>query len=348
MSTSAVPAISVVLATFNRGALLGPAIRKLLALDPASPLHEIIVVDNRSTDDTRQVVEGLIPDSGGRLRYEYEAAQGVSYARNTGVAAARAPIVAFTDDDVRVSPDWLIALARAFDVHTEASYVGGRVLPLWSSPPPAWLSAAHYSPLALVDYGEGRRITTDDFRCVVTANFACRRQAFGRVGGFDPRLQHEPGAVSAIEDHELQVRLLHAGYVGWYEPNAVVHAAVQPERMRRAYHRRWKMDHGRALARMTPANHSFDGACTMHRFPENPRTFVGVPLFLFRELTEAVGRCAVHLLRGRRERAFDEELFARERAGIIHYYLTHRRRAGQEAESPTASPALHRRADGTG
>ena len=142
------------MSTYNRGDLLGDAVRSILAQRPdTTPPFELIVVDNNSTDHTRSVVEQCAA-ADARVRYVFEPQQGSSPGRNAGISAARASIVAFTDDDVRVEPDWIAAIARAFDECPTADVVGGRVLPIWPSPPPAWLTRDHWMPLALVDYGD--------------------------------------------------------------------------------------------------------------------------------------------------------------------------------------------------
>jgi glycosyltransferase involved in cell wall biosynthesis len=281
---SSTPQYSVVVTTYNRAATLRGAVESLLALSPESPPYELIVVDNNSTDDTRRVVEALVPQSGGRLRYVFEPRQGASHGRNAGAAAARGAVLAFTDDDVRASPGWLVAIDRVFAERPEIAYTGGVIRPIWPAQPPAWLIDWFWSPLALIDYGDSafevRRIP---FRCFVTANMAVRKAAFDAVGGFDPRYQHAPGAVTASEDHELQIRLLDAGYRGWYEPSIVMHAEVQPNRLTKAYHRKWAFDHGRAVVRMTPPGTLFDGNSGFEPEPAHARHLFGAPLFLYKE-----------------------------------------------------------------
>ena len=107
------PAVSVVLCTFNRSHLLGEAIEALLNQTPGTPLYEVVVVDNNSTDATREVVGRFM--GSGIVRYEFEARQGLSAARNHGVAMSRAGILAFTDDDVRVDSTWVRSIVRTFD-----------------------------------------------------------------------------------------------------------------------------------------------------------------------------------------------------------------------------------------
>src|SRR5438876_3486068 len=105
--------VSVVLCTYNRAALLQPAIDALLS-QTGDVSYEIIVVDNNSTDATGSVIREIVARAGGRVVYTFEPQQGLSHARNRGLALARASIIAFTDDDVRVAPDWVQQLNRAF------------------------------------------------------------------------------------------------------------------------------------------------------------------------------------------------------------------------------------------
>ena len=317
------PSLSVVMSTYNRAALLRDAVRSLLTLDPATPPYEVIIVDNNSTDDTRAVVEAMIPESGGRLHYVFEGQQGVAYGRNSGAAAARAPIVVFTDDDVRASPGWLMAYARAFAEHPDVDYAGGPVQPMWPKPAPTWLTHAHSSPLALIEHGPAGFVVVPENFCVfVTANLAVRREAFEAVGRLDPRFQHEPGAITAMEDHELQIRMQAAGRRGWYEPGAVIRAEVQAERLTKRYHRRWAFDNGRVRARATPPGYQFDGACTYTPEPMGARKLLGAPLWMYRHVVESGARALRARLRGDEEKSLWWECEARRLAGSIHYFAT--------------------------
>lgn len=322
------PVFSVVLSTYNRGELLVDAVRSLLALDPASPPHELIVVDNNSRDQTRAVVESMIPESGGRLRYIFEGRQGLPHARNAGVAASRGRVVVFTDDDVRAQSDWLIAFDRAFAAHSEIAWMGGKVLPMWPSPPPAWLTQQHWSPLAITDHGDlGFPIGRERFWCLVGANLAVRREVFDAIGGFDGDLRHERGAVTACEDHEFEIRAVNAGFNGWYEPSAVIHAEVQPNRLTKAYHRKWWYDHGRAMVKMTPPGHIFDGGASYKPQPAWAKHLLGAPLFLFREAAGYTTGYLRALARRDAPRTLWHEYLFRERIGMLSYYIGTRGRA---------------------
>src|SRR5687768_11694504 len=125
--------ISVVISTYNRCEMLGMALERLLAQQSQGVSYEVIVVDNNSTDRTREVVESFVNGGHPNLRYVFEPKQGVSYGRNTGIACSSAEIIAFTDDDVRVGQGWINNMKRAFDEYPEVDFVGGPILPEWKS-----------------------------------------------------------------------------------------------------------------------------------------------------------------------------------------------------------------------
>lgn len=320
------PEISVVISTYNRCRMLPAAIEGVLNQEPGAPLCEIVIVDNNSSDDTRHVVELEVRRVGVRLRYVFEGKQGIAHGRNAGVAAARAPIIAFTDDDVRVSPTWLSITKRVLDMNPEIDFVGGKVLPLWPSPPPAWLTREHWAPLALTDFGDepfyvdARRRT-----CLVSANLAFRRRAFEKFGGFNPAFQHINGSVSSAEDHEFEERLWDAGRRGLYCPAMTVEADVQPNRLDKSYHRRWHSDHGRVIAPLILGER---GQAT-----DGSRTLLGVPIWIYRQAaSSAAGMLRDRLLR-RDGAAFLHEGALRERVAWMKYAraLQHSRRLTSSA-----------------
>jgi glycosyltransferase involved in cell wall biosynthesis len=302
------PAISVVISTYNRADLLADAIDHVLGQeDPDTPPFELLVVDNNSTDTTRTVVAAA-ETRDRRVRYIFESNQGLSHARNAGIAAARGPIVTFTDDDVRVGPGWLAAIARTFIDYPEASAVGGKVLPLWPAPPPSWLTTARWGPLALVDHGDSPvRVDSDNPLCLVGANLAVSRRAFDLVGAFSTVVQRVTDTVGSMEDDEFLQRLFRAGCFGVYDPRIVIHAAVQPERLDRAYHRQWHTGHGHFHALMRP------------HYLERSKAgrLLDVPAHLYRAAAIDGFRWVRAKLRGDDAEAFARELALRFFAGFL-------------------------------
>ena len=100
--------ISVILCTYNRCQSLTRALESVAASQMPNSLDwEILVVDNNSKDRTREVMSEFCLRHPGRVRYLFEAQQGLSNARNAGIREAHGEIIAFTDDDITVEPTWL-------------------------------------------------------------------------------------------------------------------------------------------------------------------------------------------------------------------------------------------------
>jgi len=130
---------SIIVCTYNRALSLRDTLRALRAQKTATLRDwEVIIVDNNSKDDTRKIVAEAQREWPS-LRYEFEGAQGLSHARNHGIAAAHGDVLLFTDDDVLPEPDWLDATLLGLEKH-QADACGGFVAPIWETPPPPWLT----------------------------------------------------------------------------------------------------------------------------------------------------------------------------------------------------------------
>lgn len=240
--------LTVVLPTFNRAGSLRQAIAALQRQSLDCSRYEVVVVDNNCTDGTAELLAAITDP---RIRSVRESRQGLSYARNAGIAAARGDIVAFTDDDVEVAPDWAETIVGSLDAHPDVDGVGGRVLPAWMNGHPRWLTRAHWAPLALQDHGDSKRLfDLSNPIGLVGANVAVRRQVFERIGLFAASVQRVKDGIGSTEDHEFLLRLYAAGGRMMYVPRLLVLARVQYDRCTRQYHRRWHEGHGRFHALM--------------------------------------------------------------------------------------------------
>ena len=148
--------ISVIICTYNRS---GSLVRTLESfrevLHPKDAAWELVVVDNNSSDNTREVVDLFIEKSGIPCGYVFENKQGLSYARNNGVAEAKGEILSFTDDDVIVDKNWLQNIEHEFK-EKDVACIGGKILPIWEKPQPEWLKGELMQFLALQDLGMRR------------------------------------------------------------------------------------------------------------------------------------------------------------------------------------------------
>jgi glycosyltransferase involved in cell wall biosynthesis len=298
------PTLSIILPTYNRVTLLRNAIAALLRQTAPAGSYEIVVVDNNSSDGTSEAVAAI---GDPRLRVIREPRQGLSYARNAGLEATSAPIVAFTDDDVEAAPGWVETIVSSLEAHPQADGVGGRVLPAWTRQRPSWLTREHWAPLALQDHGDGRRIFDRSRPTgLVGANVAFRREVFERIGLFSKDFQRVKEGIGSTEDHDLLSRLYAAGGRMLYEPRLLVMARVQPDRYDRGYHRRWHEGHGRFHALM--------------RSPEMEHARLsplGVPGHLLRTAAGDAARWLTSIVSADWERAFLAELRLRFFKGFV-------------------------------
>ena len=283
---TAVRTISVLICTYNRAPFLAETLGALCdAPVPAGRDVEIVVVDNNSTDHTREVVAGVAARSARPVRYAVETSQGKSFALNLGLRLAQGDVLALTDDDVIVAPDWIARLADAFEAR-DVTFVFGKVLPRWGAlPPPELLTRRGrdmWGPLALVDYGDEPVDYTDAafdrLPLPIGANLAFRCDAVRRVGGWRTDLGKVNNTLISGEDHEIFYRLHREGlYRGYYDPELTVRHYVPPRRLTRRYFRQRFFWHGRTLARMNMAIHPhLDWSQVTH--------VGGVPRFMYRRL----------------------------------------------------------------
>jgi glucosyl-dolichyl phosphate glucuronosyltransferase len=245
--------ISVILCTFNRCQSLSKALDSLAASVLSETIQwEVLVVDNNSTDQTKEVVEGFCRRYSGRFRYLFEPRQGKSYALNAGIREARGKILAFTDDDVTVEPDWLQNLTA--DLHdSQWAGSGGRILPARNVTPPPWLALeGQLNQLgALCAYCDPGDAPGDLKSPPYGANMAFRREMFDRYGHFRIDLGPRPDSRVTFEDVEFAGRLMAAGERLRYAPSAVVYHEINPNRLRKDYFLQWWFDFGRGSVRQT-------------------------------------------------------------------------------------------------
>ncbi|MCG6534401.1 MAG: glycosyltransferase family 2 protein [Syntrophales bacterium LBB04] len=116
--------ISVVIITFNRAQMLADVLASLT--EQKRLPDEVVVVDNNSRDDTKQVALSFKDRL--NIKYVFEGKQGVSFARNTGIANASGDIIAFIDDDCVAQKEWLYYLELPFLRDPSIGIVGGDIL----------------------------------------------------------------------------------------------------------------------------------------------------------------------------------------------------------------------------
>jgi glycosyltransferase involved in cell wall biosynthesis len=211
--------VSVLICSRDRSAMLEDCLTSVLG-GSAMP-REIVVVDQSRDDATLHVVQrtrGGVP-----VRHVRGVGTGLSRARNQGIAACTAPVIAFTDDDCRADPCWMESLTGSIRKGQAEAAVG-------LTRPEAGAAGKQETFSAYVPKGRpvfSRR--THPWRLGGGGNFAASRRALERAGPFDERFG--PGApLLSAEDMDMIHRLLRAGERIVYEPDAVV------------WHRSWRSE----------------------------------------------------------------------------------------------------------
>lgn len=224
--------ISVIIATHNRADFVQLALVSLArqTLDPSE--FEVIVVDNASTDHTSRIVKGMQKRML-NLRYISEARIGLSCARNAGLLAAKAPLVAYLDDDATAQPDWLCSVLTAFKDSPSSACVAGPVHLNWNGLPQT-VPSQYWSLLSHVDYGEADRPLRENEH-IVGANMAFRADLLREVGMFSTDLGRKGKQLLSGEESEVIAKIRANGYSVFYAATAKVFHIVHPERTRKSW-----------------------------------------------------------------------------------------------------------------
>ena len=241
--------VSVIICSYNRCQSLTKTLESVAASTFSNPLEwEVLVVDNNSSDKTRELAEQFCRRYPNRFRYIFETQQGKSHALNTGIREARGEVLAFTDDDVTVEPTWLENLSTNL-LGNEWVGAGGRVFPEQGVVFPSWLALkGRYSMAGLLVLLDRGSVAGELNEAPFGANMAFRKAMFDKYGGFRTDLGPPPKLRG--EDTEFCLRLMKTGERLRYEPSAIVYHAVPGSRLTKKYFLSWWFGHGRCMMRL--------------------------------------------------------------------------------------------------
>jgi glycosyltransferase involved in cell wall biosynthesis len=321
--------ITVIVCTHNRCDLLERTLNGIAAQVVPEPFKwEVLVVDNNSSDRTREVVESFCVKDPARFRLVSEQQQGLSHARNAGIRNARGKILAFTDDDISVDSGWLWNLTSSLHSQEWAG-AGGVIVPVCSGFLPNWLPIDDFQTLG-VFAGFYLGTTAGPLRRPpYGGNMAYRREIFEAYGGFRVDLGRSGSNLQGREEIEFANRLLHLGEKLHYEPDAVVRHLIPASRMSKSYVLRWYYCNGRSeIVDLGP--------------PTDARwKLAGVPLYLIRRLARWTLQWMVSI---RASRRFTCQRTVWYLAGTALACYSHARRQPAQGSPPTVGPGKEERA----
>jgi glycosyltransferase involved in cell wall biosynthesis len=223
------PFVSVVVCTRNRAQILAQSSAALLAIDYPPDRWEVLIVDNRSTDDTLKVAHEIARGRPDLVRVVEEREIGLSVTRNTGIREARGDIIAFIDDDAFPEPGWLRALVEVL-LQENVLVAGGPVEPWFQGELPPWFSDIYLPYLAAWDRGaEIHPLTYNQYPR--GNNIAFRRAAFEHYGDFSRHLGRTGASLLSCEETELCLRVERGGGRILYAPGARIRHLTAAERV---------------------------------------------------------------------------------------------------------------------
>src|SRR5437868_6446068 len=230
--------LDVILPTYNRHQLLTRTLDSLLAAEVPADLSVLVaVVDNNSSDATRETVETYRPKFCGRLHYVFEKKQGRSHALNAGINATDGELVGMIDDDEQVDRSWFRRIYEMFSTG-EVDFIGGPYQPHWGGEPPAWLPRNDTAVLGIVSSGSQHAFGTSQAQ-LMGGNAVISRATLRKVGLFFTDLGRKGTRALADEDTDMYWRLLAAGAKGIYVSDLIIYHYIHPDRLTKRYFRRW-------------------------------------------------------------------------------------------------------------
>jgi len=234
--------VTVAVITYNRSRYLREALAGLVRQSYPADRWELLVVDNNSSDDTRDVVASFtismpVP------RHIVEMRQGLDHGRNRAIAEARGDVIVLVDDDILVGPDWLEQMVAPFSCESShrIGVVGGEVVPVFPDGMPAWLEGSH-RPLAF----RAEPGPLPPGQAPMGANFAFPKWVFVRFGKFDTTLDRQGARLFSGGDTEMIRRIRAVGLEAWFAPGARAMHQIPASRLTLRYAMRHAFDSARS------------------------------------------------------------------------------------------------------
>ena len=249
--------LSLVIATYNRAEQLMVTLGSVAMQNAEAESWECIVVDNNSSDNTRERVEAFKSEHNSlNIRYIFEQNQGLSYARNAGIMASRGDIVAFIDDDERIVSDFVSAYIDLFDQHPDAMAAGGEIIAEYPTGRPRWMSRYTERPIANpMSFGDRVKLFPSS-RIPGGGNMAMRRRVFDSIGMFNTSLGRTGKRLLGGEESDLFERIVKHEYRVYYTPRAVMYHIIPMEKLSRDYFVRLATNTGISQRTRSELNHT--------------------------------------------------------------------------------------------
>lgn len=239
--------LSLIITTYNRASWLIRLLESVVRQSAESAVWECVVVNNNSSDNTCEAFADFVAaHPHHNLRMVVEPKQGLSNARNRGIAEAQGDYIAFVDDDQTLEESFAESYIDFFDAFPMAVAAGGAVKARYESAPPRWMS--HYTECMIANPVD-LDVVVCEFpasRVPAGGNMAFRREVFDEVGTFNPLLGRNGESLCGGEENDLFARLRSKGYRLYFVPNAAIYHHIPDSKLTDEYFDRLSFNVGRS------------------------------------------------------------------------------------------------------
>jgi glycosyltransferase involved in cell wall biosynthesis len=183
--------IALIICTYNRDRYLPEALESIRHQTLDLSQFQVIIVDNRSTDNTAAISQKFINDNPAiNCKYCFEENKGLSFARNRGIKEANAPVISYVDDDAILSPHFLEEMDIFFNKYPDAVGAGGKVIPKYEDgKEPVWMSKYLYGFVGKLDYGNDILQFDENMKYPAGCNMTYKKDILKQAGGFNNELK---------------------------------------------------------------------------------------------------------------------------------------------------------------
>jgi glycosyltransferase involved in cell wall biosynthesis len=318
--------LTVLVATHNGARTLPHVLQGYQQLLAVPGGWKLVIVNNASTDGTREVVRQF--ESSLPLTCCEESRPGKNRALLTGLRKAEGDLFVFSDDDAIPDPGWLSTLRRAADERLEFDIFAGAIRPRWEVEPERWV-LEEVDLAACYSISDPKRPAGPIPPTLVWGpNMAIRRRVFDRGYRFDPEVGPSGTNYAMGSETDLTVRLGEAGFSAWFCPDAAVHHFIRAHQL----DRKWILGRAVRFGRGTYRRR-------LLRQIERPPLWFGVPRSLFRQIAiRAVAYSWAAMFR--RPKSFHERWALSRLLGCAIQARQHYRHSTAGASLRAAPPAI--------
>ena len=231
--------LSVIICTYNREKYLYNVLKSIAENDFSVGGYEIVLVNNNSTDGTEAKCERFQRDFPQvSFRYFVEKNQGLSHARNRGIAEAKGGILIYVDDDALVNKEFLRTYADFFAQYPQASAGGGAILPMYETAEPKWMS--HFTKQLITGYlylgNQTKKFEKGKYPGGGNAGY--RKEVFEKIGLFNVDLGRKGENLIGAEEKDIFDKMTAQGMEFYYLPNAVLYHIIPESKLTKEYFNR--------------------------------------------------------------------------------------------------------------